>query len=102
MHLASINSAKEQKDLQEYIQAYGMGYEHFWTSGTDQGDEGKFFWMSTGQPLTFENWNSAEPNNFIYENGESENCLELWDRDGRGLKWNDSHCSFLSYFICEV
>ena len=23
MHLASINSAKEQKDLQEYIQAYG-------------------------------------------------------------------------------
>ena len=43
-----------------------MGYEHFWTSGTDQGDEGKFFWMSTGQPLTFENWNSAEPNNFMY------------------------------------
>jgi len=102
MHLASITSAKEQKALQEYIQSYGMGYEHFWTSGTDQGEEGKFYWMSTGQPLTYENWNSAEPNNFIYENGESENCLELWDRDGRGLKWNDSHCSFLSYFICEV
>ena len=45
-----------------------MGYEHFWTSGTDQGEEGKFYWMSTGQPLTYENWNSAEPNNFMYVN----------------------------------
>ena len=24
----------------------------------------RFFWMSTGKPLTFENWNSGEPNNF--------------------------------------
>ena len=45
-----------------------MGYEHFWTSGTDQGEEGKFYWMSSGQPLTFENWNSAEPNNFMFVN----------------------------------
>ena len=65
MHLASINSAEEQRDLQEHIQAYGMGHEHFWTSGTDQGEEGKFFWMSTGKPVTFENWNAGEPNNFV-------------------------------------
>merc|ERR1712203_924406 len=38
MHLASINSAEEQRDLQDHIQAYGMGHEHFWTSGTDQGE----------------------------------------------------------------
>merc|ERR1719357_1945384 len=25
-----------------------LGHEHFWTSGTDQAEEGKFFWMSTG------------------------------------------------------
>ena len=98
MHLASINSADEQRDLQEHIQAYGtyfdilfkylwgivdlndhkidftnlnllsflgMGHEHFWTSGTDQGEEGKFFWMSNGKPVTFENWNAGEPNNFV-------------------------------------
>ena len=87
MHLASINNAEEQKNLQEHIQAVGknicrghqfldkglliatlctqgMGHEHFWTSGTDQGEEGKFFWMSTGRPITFENWNAGEPNNF--------------------------------------
>lgn len=55
---------------------------------------------------------------FRYENGETENCLELWNRDGKvkiakwekvltiyilqGLRWNDTPCSFESYFVCEV
>ena len=58
MHLASINSVEEQKNLEEHIQSIGehlivcfvpnyicpcigMGEEHFWTSGTDQAEEGK-------------------------------------------------------------
>lgn len=41
-------------------------------------------------------------NNFRYENGEEEHCLELWNRDGKGLKWNDSPCSFETYFVCEA
>jgi len=102
MHLASINSAEEQKDLQDHIQAYGMGHEHFWTSGTDQGEEGKFFWMGTGKPVTYQNWNAGEPNNFQYEDGEQEHCLEMWDRDGKGLGWNDTPCSFSTFFICEA
>lgn len=80
----------------------GFGNEHFWTSGTDLADEGNFFWMATGRPITFTNWNAGEPNNFRYENGEEENCMELWNRDGKGLKWNDSPCSFETYFVCEV
>lgn len=102
MHLASINSAEEQRDLQDHIQAYGMGHEHFWTSGTDQGEEGKFFWMGTGKPVTYQNWNAGEPNNFEYEDGEQEHCLEMWDRDGKGLGWNDTPCSFSTFFICEA
>jgi len=80
----------------------GFGHEHFWTSGTDQAEEGKFFWMATGKPLTYENWNIGEPNNYEYEGGEREHCLELWNRDGKGLKWNDTPCSFETFFICEV
>lgn len=80
----------------------GYGNEHFWTSGTDLADEGNFFWMANGKPITFTNWNAGEPNNFRYENGEEENCLELWNRDGKGLKWNDSPCSFETYFVCEA
>jgi len=102
MHLASINSEEEQRELEEHITGFGMGNEHFWSSGTDQGEESKFVWMATGKPLTYENWNAGEPNNFQYENGETENCLELWNRDGKGLRWNDTPCSFESYFVCEV
>jgi len=102
MHLASINKENEQEDLEEHIESFGMGHEHFWTSGTDQAEEGKFFWMSTGKPVTYENWNAGEPNNFRYENGEEEHCLELWNRDGKGLRWNDTPCSFETFFVCEV
>lgn len=102
MHLASISSQEENDKLEKHIKEFGFGHEHFWTSGTDLAEEGNFFWMSTGRPITFENWNTGEPNNFRYENGEEENCLELWNRDGKGLKWNDSPCSFETYFVCEV
>jgi len=102
MHLASINSRSEQADLESLLQSYGMGHQHFWTSGTDQAEEGKFFWMSTGRPITYENWNAGEPNNFQYDNGEQEHCLELWNRDGKGMRWNDTPCSFETFFVCEV
>ncbi|KAJ2943657.1 hypothetical protein O0L34_g16769 [Tuta absoluta] len=102
MHLASISSQKENDELEKYVKDSGYGREHFWTSGTDLAEEGNFFWMANGRPLTFVNWNAGEPNNFRYENGEEENCLELWNRDDKGLKWNDSPCSFETFFICEV
>ncbi|XP_066592033.1 uncharacterized protein [Prorops nasuta] len=102
MHLASIASQEENDRLEKHIKDFGLGHEHFWTSGTDQAEEGTFFWMANGRPITFENWNVGEPNNFKYENGEEEHCLELWNRDGKGLKWNDSPCSFETFFVCEV
>lgn len=102
MHLASISSQEENDRLEKHIRDFGLGNEHFWTSGTDLAEEGNFFWMANGRPITFTNWNAGEPNNFRYENGEEENCLELWNRDGKGLKWNDSPCSFETFFVCEV
>ena len=36
MHLASVGSEAEQRDLQEHITSFGLGNEHFWSSGTDQ------------------------------------------------------------------
>uniref|UniRef100_A0A3F2YQ66 Uncharacterized protein n=2 Tax=Anopheles albimanus TaxID=7167 RepID=A0A3F2YQ66_ANOAL len=102
MQLASIQSQEENDRLEKYVKDYGLATEHFWTSGTDLAEEGNFFWISNGRPLSFTNWNAGEPNNFRYENGEEEHCLELWNRDGKGLKWNDTPCSFETYFICEI
>lgn len=67
MHLASIASQEENDRLEKHIKDFGLGHEHFWTSGTDQAEEGTFFWMANGRPITFENWNVGEPNNFRYE-----------------------------------
>ena len=39
---------------------------------------------------------------YRYEDGEQEHCLEMWDRDGKGLGWNDTPCSFSTFFICEA
>jgi len=102
MRLASIESKEENVALEKHINEIGLGHEHFWTSGTDQAEEGSFVWFGNGKPITFTNWNAGEPNNFKYENGEEEHCLELWNRDGKGLKWNDTPCSFETYFACEV
>jgi len=102
MHLASIESKEENAVLEKHVNEIGLGTDHFWTSGTDQGEEGTFVWFSTGKPITFTNWNAGEPNNFKYENGEEEHCLELWNRDAKGLKWNDTPCSFETFFICEL
>lgn len=66
MHLASIASQEENDRLEKHIKDFGLGHEHFWTSGTDQAEEGTFFWMANGRPITFENWNVGEPNNFRY------------------------------------
>lgn len=52
---------RTMKNFQNIFGFQGFGNEHFWTAGTDQGEEGSFFWMSTGRPVTFTNWNAGEP-----------------------------------------
>ena len=72
-----------------------MGHEHFWTSGTDQAEEGKFFWMSTGKPVTYENWNAGEPNNFQWVKhfvSHSDQGLRPWSSD---LIWLIKGCPWL-------
>jgi len=102
MHLASLDSAVEQQELEDHIKSLGLGDQHFWTSGSDLGEEGKFIWMATGKAVSYTHWNAGEPNNYEYDNGEKEHCLEMWDRDGKGLGWNDTPCSFETFFICQA
>lgn len=67
----------------------------FWTSGTCFGTEREFYWMSTGQDISFSNWSPGEPNNAW----ERENCIEMWNEDG--WRWNDALCEDKKGFICE-
>ena len=61
-HLVSINNAAENDWIVETFGGSGGGSRHLWIGLTDRADEDNFRWTS-GEPFTFSNWNSGEPNN---------------------------------------
>ncbi|XP_065170343.1 C-type lectin 37Da-like [Atheta coriaria] len=96
LQLATITCSEEQTAIDDVINKTGVTNEWLWTSGTDQGEEGNFFWMSTGKPITFSKWSHPQPDNA----GGRENCINLWNTDGV-FTWNDWGCDNKLYYICE-
>lgn len=64
-----------------------------WIGGNDRENEGHFVWSRDGNPITFTNWDSGNPDNY---NG-NEDCIEM-RRDGI---WNDRRCDHRTLFVCE-
>ena len=69
----------------------------FWTSGSDEGCEGKFGWCSVNKLVRNAQWASAQPDNA----GGSENCLSL-NLDTAKAELQDEDCSKLLHLICEA
>lgn len=75
----------------------GNATEDFWLSGTDLGNEGDFYWASTGHPFgLFSDWMIKMPDNFR----NNEHCVQF--HSAGGLKWNDNNCNRAYKFICEL
>lgn len=85
-HLVTINDAQEKDWL---VQTYGNN-ELFWIGFTDQQVENTFAW-SSGEPVTYTNWNTdlygnIEPNN----SGNEDYTVINWDNRTNNIgKWND-------------
>ncbi len=97
-HLATISSAEENAALYKFITE--AGYSDAYFGFTDEAKEGTFVWV-TGEPVTYTNWHSGEPNNESY--GEDYAMFYWKFTDGT---WNDG--DFGGYtelggknFICE-
>ncbi|XP_061171044.1 mannose-binding protein C-like [Saccostrea echinata] len=58
----------------------------YWIGGTDEIREGRFVWASTGNSLTFTDWNRGEPNN----DESKEDCIEISGHSDRRGMWNDN------------
>lgn len=72
--------------------------EHFWTSGSDLGEEGQFVLLATGKKFNFTHWRYPQPDNA----GKIEHCTEIWKLREKRYNWNDVSCANNFNFICEV
>ena len=93
-HLVTINDAAEQSWI---VETFGSADRSIWIGFTDAGTEGVWRWVS-GQPATYTNWASGEPNN-----DGPENWGHLWPVGfaDRGSMWNDAPSQAM-YSIVEV
>ena len=92
MSLLSINDASEEAWV--YAVEDGLSTEKAWMGLTDQAVEGAFLWAS-GDPVTYTDWESAEPNG-----GTGENCGQI-NRFYPDHGWNDEPGGEGLHFICE-
>jgi hypothetical protein len=96
-HLVTINDAAENDWVVTTFNDF-----HLWIGLNDELNEGQFIWPS-GQPVSFVNWASSEPNNL----GGNEDYAQIFNWSQAGRKWNDvanlSSSGVHSYFgIAEI
>ncbi len=90
-HLTAIGDAGENNWLDA---TFGIT-SWFWIGFTDQASEGDWLW-TTGEPVTYTNWNPGEPNN----EGGSENWAGMVWPQNPG--WNDFPELYRMYGVVEV
>lgn len=88
-HLVTINDAAENNWL---VATFGTEY---WIGFNDRAVEGTWVWVS-GEPVTFTNWLSGEPNNF----GPGEDAAMIWNKPPIG--WNDVPDYSMMPFVVEI
>jgi Ca2+-binding RTX toxin-like protein len=89
-HLASIANLQEQQFLNATFLAGADASRVLWIGLNDAQSEGQFVW-SSGEAVTFQNWNSGEPNNYL---GVEDYVTINWQlangrADGVLGDWND-------------
>lgn len=83
-HLVTINNAAENQWIAERFSRF----PYLWIGLNDAASEGTFRW-SSGQPVTYQNFYSGEPNN--YEGGED--YVHIYNFSSGSWKWNDNQNS---------
>lgn len=90
-HLATITSAEENAAIAGITASGSMSLYLIGTTDTEK--EGTFAW-DTGEPFSYSNWNSGEPNN----------SSDIEDAAGMKTTWNDisDANTYNCGFVCEI
>ena len=67
-----------------------------WCGANDIDNEGVFIWEHSGSPVTYTNWDSANPDNPTVPSKPID-CVDLFYNG----EWNDRPCTILAAFVCE-
>jgi hypothetical protein len=89
-HLARFESLSENRFVCQQVAVPG----NLLVDGTDELQAGSWI-FSNGEPLTFTNWESGQPDHGPQDN---EHCLSFFPPSG---VWHDSGCGHRLWFICE-
>ncbi|XP_058121968.1 C-type lectin 37Da-like [Anopheles coustani] len=108
MFLVTINSHPQYKAVVTILEKDGYmkpnGDMNMWTSANDLGQEGQFYWASTGERLTFNRWKANEPNNLKHDACTYEDCvvLQRFLPNGFNYTFDDRPCKSMNVFMCET
>ena len=74
-----------------------------WIGLDDKSQEGYFKYASDDTSITYTDWDTAQPDNGIWYNGNlEEDCVKLWKWPyANRFKWSDGLCSVKQSFVCE-
>ncbi|XP_043546328.1 macrophage mannose receptor 1 [Chiloscyllium plagiosum] len=92
--LISIHDYNEERFIWRKLVSL-MAYSPVWIGLYKPKPNGGFIW-SDDSPVSFQNWNPGEPNQFR----GIENCVEAGT--GYEMQWNDIHCEALHDWICKI
>ncbi|XP_075758607.1 hepatic lectin-like isoform X4 [Pelodiscus sinensis] len=87
--LAIINSHAKQNFIM-----YRTRDKRFWIGLSDQNAEGEWKWIDGSDSTAgFTYWKEGEPS----DSNHNEDCAHVWTYG----EWNDVHCTYECYYICE-
>ncbi|XP_070803427.1 C-type lectin lectoxin-Thr1 [Pituophis catenifer annectens] len=94
-HLASIHGIDESLEVAEYISDYLKSGGHVWIGLNDPQKKRNWEWTDRSSNSSLM-WKQGEPNN----QGNNENCVELWSPSGY-KNWNDESCASTRAYLCQ-
>lgn len=96
-NLLSIESVAETNNVNGYIQLYTSGSNDWWTSGSNDNDNGDWVWYGTDSKIYYENvCTTQDPN----PSPETNHCIALSSKCGHAWVTADCTSKDLKY-ICE-
>ncbi|MFZ5858743.1 MAG: SUMF1/EgtB/PvdO family nonheme iron enzyme [Chloroflexota bacterium] len=88
-YLATIQNEAENTFVYQIL----YGYDSTWIGASDEETEGTWIWAN-GEPWTYTNWASGQPENYLDKN---EDCALFTEESS----WHDVSCNSTNPFICE-